>query len=100
VLVDRPGSRQVLGRAAGLSTVGSVNDDQIHETITELVDREHQLRAQSTHTDEQRSELAALEQSLDQCWDLLRQRAALRQAGADPDAAHARPVSEVEGYLQ
>jgi Protein of unknown function (DUF2630) len=77
-----------------------MNDQDIHETITALVDQEHRLRAQSAHTDEQRSELAQLEASLDQCWDLLRQRAALREAGADPDAAAARPVTEVEGYLQ
>jgi Protein of unknown function (DUF2630) len=78
----------------------SVNDNEIHETITKLVDAEHRLRSQSDHTDEQRTELARLEVSLDQCWDLLRQRDALRNAGADPSAATIRPVSEVEGYRQ
>jgi len=77
-----------------------MNDDQIHETITKLVDDEHRLRAQSDHTDEERAALARLEESLDQCWDLLRQRDALRAVGGDPDAAQARPVPEVEGYLQ
>jgi hypothetical protein len=77
-----------------------MNDAEIHETITKLVDEEHHLRAQATHTDEQRAQLAQLEQSLDQCWDLLRQRDALRDAGADPSAASARPTGEVEGYLQ
>jgi hypothetical protein len=77
-----------------------MNDDQIHETITKLVDDEHRLRAQGDHTDEQRAELARIEVSLDQCWDLLRQRDALRSAGGDPGAAQARPVPEVEGYLQ
>jgi uncharacterized protein DUF2630 len=77
-----------------------MNDDQIHETITKLVDEEHHLRAQASHTEEQRAQLARLEESLDQCWDLLRQREARRDAGADPDAAAARPVPEVEGYLQ
>jgi hypothetical protein len=77
-----------------------MTDEDIHARITELVDAEHQLRGQSAHTDDQRSELAQLEQTLDQCWDLLRQRDALREAGRDPGDAAARPVSEVEGYLQ
>ncbi len=38
--------------------------------------------------------------ALDQCWDLLRQRRAAREFGTDPNAAQARPVPEVEGYLQ
>jgi multidrug resistance efflux pump len=77
-----------------------MNDDQIHETINKLVETEHHIRGQSDHTDEQRAQLAQVEASLDQCWDLLRQRQALRDAGADPSAAAARPVPEVEGYLQ
>jgi hypothetical protein len=77
-----------------------MNDEQIHETITKLVDAEHHLRSQASHTDEERAELRRVEESLDQCWDLLRQRDALRDAGSDPSAAAARPVPEVEGYLQ
>jgi hypothetical protein len=77
-----------------------MDDESIHETITKLVEQEHHLRAQSDHTDDQRAELARLEVSLDQCWDLLRQRDALRAAGANPDKAGPRPTSEVEGYLQ
>jgi Protein of unknown function (DUF2630) len=37
---------------------------------------------------------------LDRCWDLLRQRRALRSAGADPDDASARDANTVERYLQ
>jgi Protein of unknown function (DUF2630) len=77
-----------------------MNDDQIHATITELVEQEHELRARAGRSDDERAQLARLEESLDQCWDLLRQREALRAAGADPEAASPRPVSEVEGYLQ
>ena len=77
-----------------------MDDQQIHQTITELVNEEHELRGSSGHTDEQRERLRQLEESLDQCWDLLRQRDALRAAGADPDAAQPRPVAEVETYLQ
>lgn len=77
-----------------------MSDEDIHAKITTLVDAEHQLRSQANHTDDQRSELDRIEQSLDQCWDLLRQRQALRDAGRDPAEAEARPVGEVEGYLQ
>jgi hypothetical protein len=74
--------------------------DQIHETITRLVNEERELRASGEHTDEQREQLQKLEQQLDRYWDLLRQREALREAGKDPDEAKARPVAEVESYLQ
>jgi hypothetical protein len=40
-----------------------------------------------------------LETELDQCWDLLRQRQARRDAGEDPDSAEVRPPSTVEDYL-
>jgi multidrug resistance efflux pump len=77
-----------------------MTDDEIHHTITRLVEEEHHLRGQSEHTEEQRAKLASLETALDQAWDLLRQRDALRDSGANPDKAASRPVSEVEGYLQ
>jgi hypothetical protein len=78
----------------------SMNDDTIHQTITRLVAEEHQLRSGTAHGDEQRERLRQLEESLDQCWDLLRQRDALRDAGANPDLAEPRPIPEVEGYIQ
>ena len=37
---------------------------------------------------------------LDQCWDLLRQRRALREFGRDPDQAKVRPPKVVENYEQ
>nr|WP_093785185.1 DUF2630 family protein [Actinacidiphila guanduensis] len=46
----------------------------------------------------ERDRLAALERELDQCWDLLRQRRALSEAGEDPGGARVRPSSTVEGY--
>lgn len=47
---------------------------------------------------DERERLTALEYELDQCWDLLRQRRALTEAGEDPGAARVRPSSTVEGY--
>ena len=79
-----------------------MTDAGIHHQITELVEQEHQLRSAlaAGGTDEDRAALRQVEESLDQCWDLLRQRDARRDAGSNPDEAKARPVSEVEGYLQ
>jgi hypothetical protein len=76
-----------------------MSDADIHRTITDLVQEEHRLRSGQVSA-EDRGRLAHLEQSLDQCWDLLRQRQALRESGADPEQASSRPVGEVEGYLQ
>jgi hypothetical protein len=76
-----------------------MSDADIHRTITDLVQEEHRLRSGQVSA-EDRERLAHLEQSLDQCWDLQRQRQALRESGADPEQASSRPVGEVEGYLQ
>ena len=81
-----------------------MDDESIHERISALVDAEHQLRRRladgSGATPEEHDRLEQLEVQLDQAWDLLRQRDALRTAGQDPDDAAPRPESEVEGYQQ
>jgi hypothetical protein len=78
-------------------------DRGIHDQISDLVAQEHELRArlQAGEIDpaEEHARLRDLEAQLDQCWDLLRQREALRAAGGDPAQASVRPVNEVEGYL-
>jgi uncharacterized protein DUF2630 len=66
--------------------------------IQELVDEEHKLYNKEALTDDDRKRLNQLEVQLDQCWDLLRQRRALRDAGDDPDKAHVRPADVVEKY--
>ena len=65
-----------------------MTDDRIHGRIKELVSEEHELwerEAAGSATDDDKRRLDALKVSLDQCWDLLRQRRALREAGLDPD---------------
>ncbi len=64
------------------------------------MDEEHSIWSASAPTDEDRMRLRELNNSLDQCWDLLRQRQALRDAGGNPEVAQSRPVDEVESYLQ
>jgi hypothetical protein len=77
-----------------------MSDDDILGKIKTLVDEERTLAGDNESPQDRTERRRYLEEQLDQCWDLLRQRQALRDAGADPDAAQARPVSEVEGYLQ
>jgi Protein of unknown function (DUF2630) len=81
-----------------------MDDKQILAHIDELIQTEHDLRAKlaagELSSDEERSQLQSAEVSLDQCWDLLRQRRARREFGEDPGQAATRPVPEVEGYLQ
>jgi len=77
--------------------------DNIHRHIESLVSREHELwerEARGDATDADRQRLAALRVSLDQCWDLLRQRRALADAGLDPDGAQVRDADVVEHYRQ
>ncbi|TVT19711.1 DUF2630 family protein [Amycolatopsis rhizosphaerae] len=80
-----------------------MSDKDIIGSIDGLIAEEHQLRekASSGGLDEtDRTRIRHLEQQLDQCWDLLRQRRARREFGEDESGAHVRPASEVESYQQ
>jgi hypothetical protein len=80
-----------------------MDDSQIHGSIEKLVAEEHELwgrESDGTATDDDRRRLADIKVSLDECWDLLRQRRARRDAGQDPDTAAARDPSVVERYEQ
>jgi hypothetical protein len=80
-----------------------MTDDQIHGTIEELVTEEHELwdrEARGESTPDDRRRLESLKVTLDQCWDLLRQRRALREAGLDPEQAEVRSPEVVERYEQ
>ena len=80
-----------------------MDDPQIHGTIEQLVAEEHKLweqEAAGSATDADRKRLEQVKISLDQCWDLLRQRRALREADFDPDVAAVRSPETVEGYQQ
>lgn len=80
-----------------------MDDPQIHGTIEQLVAEEHELwgrESTGNASDADRQRLQQLKVSLDQCWDPLRQRRALRAAGRDPDAADVRRPEVVESYEQ
>jgi hypothetical protein len=81
-----------------------MDETEILSRIAGMVDAEHRLRQeiQTSSADHApaKAELRQLEESLDQCWDLLRQRRARREFGEDPDqTTGVRPVSVVENYL-
>ena len=81
-----------------------MDDKEIMAHIDDLIRTEHQLREQlaagQLSSAQEREQLKAAEEALDQCWDLLRQRRARREFGENPNEALSRPVSEVEGYMQ
>lgn len=78
-------------------------DEQIKDRIEELVDEEHRLwgaESSGEANESDRRRLDELKLTLDQCWDLLRQRRALEEFGLDADAARVRPPEVVEHYEQ
>jgi hypothetical protein len=78
-----------------------MDDSQILQRINALMDEEHQLRS-GTDADAPADEtrLTHLEETLDQCWDLLRQRRARREFGDSTEGVEARDTRTVEGYQQ
>ena len=75
------------------------NEAAALEHIQRLVAEEHQLFEQGSRSVKEDKRLVDLQVQLDQCWDLLRQRRALRETGRDPGEAHLRPPEVVEKYL-
>lgn len=79
-----------------------MEDQDIIDRINGLAAEEHELfQRESTDstTHEERERLKEIEITLDQCWDLLHQRRARRNAGLNPDGASERDPAIVEGYL-
>ncbi|MGH2685206.1 MAG: DUF2630 family protein [Actinomycetota bacterium] len=79
-----------------------MDDRDVNERIEQLAQHEHELfekESQGRASEEDRERLRRIEVTLDQCWDLLRQRRARRSAGLDPDEAQVRDERTVEGYL-
>jgi hypothetical protein len=82
----------------------SLSDEQVQARIEELEQEERKLRTDEGEAaaddqvarDAQRLEAIRIE--LDQLWDYLRQRRALRDAGQDPDSAQMRDPGTVERY--
>jgi hypothetical protein len=80
-----------------------MDDKAILAEINKLVAEEHRLETEAVGRgpdNPEHEQLKGIETTLDQCWDLLRQRRARRDAGADPDEAKVRDAGTVERYLQ
>ena len=75
-------------------------DESVLNHINQLVSEEEQLYGQGELSENDRERLSQLKVELDQCWDLLRQRRALREFGEDPDKAKVRSGKIVENYEQ
>ena len=77
-------------------------DDAVLKQINRLAEEEHALFEKESGgevTAAERTRLSELAVTLDQCWDLLRQRRARRAAGMDPDDARVRDKKTVERYI-
>lgn len=65
------------------------SEQDLLDRIQRLVEEEKSLRARRGDgrlgRDDEAERLDAVEIQLDQCWDLLRQRRALQEAGRSPD---------------
>ena len=80
-----------------------MEDPQIHGSIEQLVAEEYEPWERESEGNASEADLQRLQElkvSLDQCWDLLRQRRGLREAGRDPEAAEVRQPDVVERYQQ
>ena len=80
-----------------------MDDEDLLQRINRLSTEEHRLHEAHIGgglSDAERARLREVEVGLDVCWDLLRQRRALRNAGRDPSDATTRSEGTVEGYQQ
>ena len=80
------------------------SDEQIQSVIERLeTEREairHREGASDPNLQQDSERLEEIRLELDQLWDLVRQRQALRDAGEDPNKAHERSRRTVENYWQ
>jgi Protein of unknown function (DUF2630) len=74
-------------------------EDRVLAHIQALVAEEHKLYEHGSLNPEQTQRLAAIAVELDQYWDLLRQRRALKETGQETSQAHLRPSGVVEKYI-
>jgi len=77
-----------------------MEDQQVLNRIKELTAHEEKLWGKTDISEEEVQKLHEMKLELDQCWDLLRQRRALRDAGENPNQAEARDIGTIENYEQ
>jgi hypothetical protein len=77
-----------------------MEDKKVLAEITKLTEQEQILYTKVDLSNEDINHLDKMKVELDQCWDLLNQRRALRDAGKNPDEAHLRSANTIEHYEQ
>ena len=73
-------------------------DQTVLAHIERLVAEEKKLYGKGEVSKKETARLNQINVELDRCWDLLRQRRALREFGRNPDEAEVRPANVVENY--
>lgn len=79
-----------------------MTDEDVLQRINELASEEHEIfqrESRGEASESERQRMKDLQVTLDQCWDLLHQRRARRDAGMNPDEASVRDAKTVEGYV-
>jgi Protein of unknown function (DUF2630) len=92
---------RVVQGLASYSTTVTMDDRQVLSRIDELVQEEESLLSRHENeglSQDENARLAELKVQLDEAWDYLRQRRALRQHGFDPEDASLRGPGTVENY--
>lgn len=77
-----------------------MKQDEVLKHIEQLTEEEQSLYTKGDLTSEEHTKLHKIEEELNQYWDLLRQRRALREMGGDPDKAKLRSQDKVDHYKQ
>ncbi len=77
-----------------------MEDGKVLQHIKDLITEEDKLYAATDINSGEIARLHKIKIELDQYWDFMRQRRALRDAGKNPDDAHIRRDDVVENYEQ
>jgi hypothetical protein len=75
-----------------------MEDNQVLSHIKNLTVTEEELYGKENLTEEDIKQLHKVQLDLEQCWDFLRQRRALRNAGNNPDDAEIRDAETIKNY--
>lgn len=75
-----------------------MSDSSVLSQIEILVLQQHLMQGKESLSEDEFLRLRRIQVEIDQCWDLLRQRRALRSVGQDPDRAQVRPAEIVAKY--
>jgi flagellar biosynthesis/type III secretory pathway chaperone len=75
-------------------------DNSVLAHIKQLTEKEEHLYGKTDLNDEDIKDMHKIKSELDQYWDLLRQRRALRDAGENPNQAEMRSSDTIENYTE